>query len=151
MNLDIVKDGINKDSDVRVLIREQFQHNRHHLSLVQHDLPRWSKEQELKESVQNLLNHFVVFLLRAQQFLQQFYQVRARNYLSNIVVPADGSDEHDALKKDVVLSILVHKVVVDESDEVEFLYLVHPQVRWDVNHGSKQLKQQVSVLVRHLS
>jgi len=63
MNLDVVKNGIYKNTNVRILIRKKFENDRDHLSLVEDDVSGWSKEEELEESVQNLLDHLVVFLL----------------------------------------------------------------------------------------
>ena len=69
VDLDVVENGVDEHANVRVLIREQLEHDRDHLRLVQHHIARWCEEQELEEGVENLLNHFIVLLLGAQQIL----------------------------------------------------------------------------------
>lgn len=71
VDLDVVEDGIDKYSNVRVLIREEFEHDGDHLSLVQNHFSRGSKEEELEEGVEDLLDHLVVFLLGTKHVLEQ--------------------------------------------------------------------------------
>jgi hypothetical protein len=75
VHLDVVQDRIHESFDVGVLVTQQLQHNRDHLSLVQDDVSRWFEEQEFKESVQDLLHHLIVFLLSSQQVLQHFNEI----------------------------------------------------------------------------
>jgi hypothetical protein len=70
VDLHVVEDGVDEDADVGVLVREELEHDRDHLRLVQHDLSRRLEEQELEEGVQDLLHHLVVLLLGAQEILE---------------------------------------------------------------------------------
>lgn len=63
MQLHVVQDCIDETFDVWVLVAQQFQHNLHHLSLMQNNLPGSLEEKELEKGVQYLLYHFVIFLL----------------------------------------------------------------------------------------
>ncbi len=69
VNLHVVEDGVDEDADVSLLVREELKDDGDHLRLVQHHVSCWPEEQELKEGVQNLLHHFIIFLLRAKQIL----------------------------------------------------------------------------------
>jgi hypothetical protein len=75
MDLNEVKDCIDQHSDVRVLITQQLQYNGDHLGLMQDYLASRLEEEELKERVEYLLHHLIVFLLRSQQVLEHFNQI----------------------------------------------------------------------------
>lgn len=53
---------------------------------MQHDISRRTEEQKLEESVQNLLNHFVVLLFGTQEVLKQFDKVGRGDCLSDVVI-----------------------------------------------------------------
>ena len=111
----------------------------------------WSEEEELEESVQNLLDHLVIFLFRSKQVLQQLYQIRRSNCLGDLIVSADCSDQHHTLQDDIVFSRTVEQVVVKELYQVPLFDLLCPLVCWDVDHSSKKFEEKVSVLVGSLS
>lgn len=94
VQLNVVENGINQPLDIRILVTQQFQHNRHHLRLMQHNLPRTLEKQELKKSVQNLLHHFIVLLFGAKEVLEHFYQVGLRHHLGDLFVSDYGGDQH---------------------------------------------------------
>ena len=82
MNLNIVEDGVDQALDVRILVTKQLEHDRHHLGLMENNIARCLEEEELEECVEDLLNHFIVFLLCSKQILQHLDQVRLSNCLS---------------------------------------------------------------------
>ena len=51
MDLHVVEDGVDEYANVRVLVREQLEHDGHHLRLVQHHVAGRPKEEELEEGV----------------------------------------------------------------------------------------------------
>ena len=114
---------------------------------MEDNVSRWSKEEELEECVQNLLDHLVIFLLRAKQVLQQLDQIRRSNRLCDLVVSADCSDQHHALQDDIILSCTVEEMVVEELYQVPLFDFLCPLVCWDVDHCSKKFKEKVSVFV----
>lgn len=63
---------------------------------MQHYLARGPEEKELEEGVEDLLNHFVIFLLRSKQVLQQLNQVTVCDQLGALVVAANGAHQHHA-------------------------------------------------------
>ena len=97
MNLNVVQDGIDQSADVRILIREKLQHNRHHLGLMKDDFSCRLKEEELEERVEDLLHHLIILLLGSQKVLKHFDQVRRSDMLSDLIVTADRSDQHYTL------------------------------------------------------
>ena len=141
VDLHVVQDGVDEDSNVRVLIREQLKHDGDHLRLVQHHIPGWAEEEELEEGVEYLLHHLVVLLLGAEQVLEQLYQVGLRNRQRALVISADSAHKHDALKQDVVLGVGVDEVIVEEFNHAEVLELLGPQVSWHVHHRAHELQQ----------
>jgi hypothetical protein len=76
--LHVVENRVHENTDVRVFVTQQLKHNAHHLGLVKHDFPSGSKEQELEECVQDLLDHFIVLLFSAQHVLKELNQVAMR-------------------------------------------------------------------------
>ena len=79
VDLHVVQDCVHKHPDIWVLVRKQLQYDRHHLRLVQNHVASRSEEQELEEGVKDLLDHFVVLLLRAKQVLQELDEVGLRD------------------------------------------------------------------------
>ena len=69
VDLHVVEDGVDENSNVRVLVREKFQNNADHLRLVEHHITSRPEEQELKEGVEDLLHHLVILLLGPEQLL----------------------------------------------------------------------------------
>ena len=65
MELNVIKNSVDKSFDIRILITQQLEHYLHHLRLMQHYFASSFEEQELEEGVENLLNHFIVLLLGA--------------------------------------------------------------------------------------
>lgn len=111
VDLNVVEDGVDEDSNVRVLIREEFKHNRDHHGRVQHDFSSWAEEKEFKEGVQDLLHHLVVLLLSTKEVLEELDQVTVSDELSTSVVSSDSAHEHDTLQHNIVLSVSVLKVI----------------------------------------
>jgi hypothetical protein len=106
---------------------------------MQHNLTCGTKEQELEEGVQDLLHHFVVFLLSAQQVLKKLDQVRRSNCLRDVVITADGADQHDTLQQDVIFCVSVHQVVMKKLNQVPLFNLLRPEIGRNVDHCSEQL------------
>lgn len=126
MNLHVVQNGVDQRPNVRVFIRKQLKNNRHHLGLMKDDFASGAKKQELKEGVQDLLDHFIIFLLGAEQVLQELNQVRRCNRLCDLIIAANRADQHDALEQDVILCVAVHQVVVQELNQVPLLNFFGP-------------------------
>ena len=63
VNLDVVKNRIDENTDVWVLVREEFKHDGNHLGLMEDNVPGRREEEELEEGIQDLLDHLVIFLL----------------------------------------------------------------------------------------
>jgi NhaP-type Na+/H+ or K+/H+ antiporter len=76
--------------------------------LVQNNFSCRSKKQEFKESVQNLLNHFIIFLLGTEHILQKFNQMGTSNTFSSKVIAAKGATEHNAFKNNIIFSETIH-------------------------------------------
>ena len=66
VDLYIVQNGVHKGPDVGVFVAEQLKDYGNHLGLVQHDVSGGTKEQELEESIKDLLNHFIILLFGTQ-------------------------------------------------------------------------------------
>ena len=62
VDLDVVQNGIDEDTDVWVLVREELKDNGNHLGLMQDNVSGWCEEEELEEGIQDLLDHLIVFL-----------------------------------------------------------------------------------------
>lgn len=107
---------------------------------MQNNITSRFEEQELEEGVQDLLDHFIVFLLGAEEVLQHLDQVRWSNHLGDNFSSANCSDEHHALKHDVILGKAIDQIVVKELYEVGLLNYLGPGISCDVDHGSKELK-----------
>ena len=76
VELNVIKDSIDEALNVWVLVTEQFKDDRDHLGLVKNDVSCWCKEEELEESVEDLLDHFVIFLFGSEKILQHFDEER---------------------------------------------------------------------------
>ena len=75
VELDVVEDGVDEALNVWVLVTEELKDDCDHLGLVEHDVSCWREEQELEEGVENLLHHFIVFLLGSEEVLQHLDKV----------------------------------------------------------------------------
>lgn len=117
---------------------------------MKYDLASRLKEQKLEECVQNLLHHFIIFLLRTQEILQHLDQVRRSDMLPNFIITADSSYKHYTLQHDIILGISVDEVVVKELNEVRSVHNFIPLVSVHVNHCAEQLNLQVSVFTTML-
>ena len=62
VDLDVVKNRIDEDTDVRVLVGEELKDNGNHLGLMKNNVSGWREEEELEEGIQDLLDHLVIFL-----------------------------------------------------------------------------------------
>lgn len=69
VELNVIEDSIDETLNIWVLVTEQLKNDCDHLGLVKHDVSCWSKEEELEERVQNLLDHFVIFLFGSEEVL----------------------------------------------------------------------------------
>lgn len=72
VELNIIKDSIDESLNIWILVTEQLKYNCDHLGLVENDVSRWCEEEELEESVQDLLDHFVILLFGSEEILQHF-------------------------------------------------------------------------------
>jgi len=128
VHLHVVKNRIHQHADVRVLVREQFKNDRHDLSLVKHNFTGGPEEQELKERVQNLLNHFVVLLLGTKHILQKFDEVAIGNNIGSSFIAAHSSAEHDTFEDDIVFCIPGHELTLQEVNNALLLHDSFPRV-----------------------
>lgn len=151
VDLHVVEDCVHQNSDIWILIGKKFKYDGHHLGLVEYDFPRWSEEEELEESVQDLLDHFIVFLFGSKQVLQQFDKIRGCDDLSNLIISTDRANKHHAFQNDIIFCISVHQVIVEELNHIPLFNLFLPFVSWHVNHCSKKFEKKVSVVIRLLS
>lgn len=76
VELDVIEDGIDKTLNIWVLVTEQLKNNSDHLGLVENDVSCWREEEELEESVQNLLDHFVILLFGSEKVLKHLDEER---------------------------------------------------------------------------
>lgn len=113
---------------------------------MQHYVTGRLEEQELEESVEDLLYHLIIFLFGPEQVLQHLNQIGFRNDPGNRFGSSDSGDKHHALENDVVLSEAVDEVVVDELEEVCPLYRFLPCVVLDVHHGAEEFEHEVGVV-----
>jgi len=147
VHLHVVEDRVHQHSDVGVLVTQQLKHNRHNLRLIQNNLPRGPKEQELEEGVEDLLDHLVVFLLRAEHVLQQLDQVRVGDHVSCDVVSAHCAAQHHALEHHVVLRIPRHQLRLQKVNDALLLHGEFPLVGGDVDHGAEQFNEHIGVFL----
>lgn len=69
VELNVIEDSIDETLNIWVFVTEQLKNDSDHLGLVKHDVPCWCEEEELEERVQNLLDHFVIFLFGSEEVL----------------------------------------------------------------------------------
>ena len=151
VDLHVVQDRIDQCPDVRVLVTQKLKNNRNHLGLMQHDFPGRAEKQKFEEGVQYLLHHLIVFLLSTEQVLQELNQVGGCNSLGSFVIAANRPDEHHTFEENVVFSIAVHQMVVEELYQIPLFNFQRPEISWDVDHRAKQLEEKVGVFVCMMS
>jgi hypothetical protein len=83
---------------------------------MQDYLSRRLEEQEFEECVEDLLNHFIVFLLGSQQVLKHLDEVGGCDVLANLVISANSGNQHHTLEDYVVFGVSIHEVVMKELD-----------------------------------
>ena len=71
--------------------------------------------------------------IAGKPMIQHVYEQALKSDADHVVIATDGADEHDTLEHDVVFSITVHEVVVEELDHVPLVDLLQPDVGRDVN------------------
>jgi hypothetical protein len=113
---------------------------------VEHHVSCWFEEQELEEGVKDLLDHLVVLLLGSKKVLNHLNQIRISNEIGNLLGTTDGGNEHNTLEHNIVFGEAVNQIVVDEFQEVSFFDNDFPVVGWDVDHGTQELKHEVSIV-----
>ena len=107
---------------------------------MQNNLSCWFEEQKFEKSIQNLLDHLIIFLFGSQKILEHLDEIRVANLNSDSLSSADCGNEHDTLENDIIFSETINQVVVDEVQEVGSLDGLLPLVSRDVDHGTEELK-----------
>jgi len=106
--------------------------------LVQNNFAGRPKEKEFEKSIQNLLHHLIVLLLRTEHILQQPDQVALSNDTSCVIIPAHGAAEHDTLQDHVIFRIAIHQLRLQEFDEALLCHGFKPLIRRYVDHSAQQ-------------
>lgn len=122
-----------------------------HLGLVQDELAGRFEEEELKESVQNLLHHLVVLLFSAKQVLKDLDQATLGDEIGYFIRAADRAHKHDELKQDIVLGVAIDEVDMQEFKEISPLEKFLPLVTLNPDQRAKELNHQVSVFTALLN
>jgi hypothetical protein len=81
---------------------------------VQDDLACRLEEKEFEECVENLLHHLIIFLFGAEKVLEHLYEERAGDLLSDVIISTNSGDENHTLEDDVIFSVAIDEVVVQE-------------------------------------
>lgn len=117
------------------------------MGVTQYLLPRWPKEQELEESIQNLLNHLVILLFGTEHILQELDQVGFSDHLSSDIISAHCTAQHHAFENHIIFSVAGHQLRLQKVDNTLVFHSEFPLVGWDVDHSSKQFNKHISVLL----
>ena len=65
--------------------------------------------------------------------------------LGNLIVTTNGSHKHNAFKYNIILSIAIDKVVVQELNQVGAMHDLIPLISMHIHHGAKKFDLKIGV------
>jgi sulfite reductase beta subunit-like hemoprotein len=85
-------------------------------------------------------------LFCTQHILKKLNEVAASQNFSSFIITTQSSTEHDTLKHNVIFGETIHELILQELNNLCVLHELTPSICGSVNHCSKQLEHQISVL-----
>lgn len=95
VELNKVQDGVDQFPDVGVLITQELKYDIDDLGLVEDNVTCGLEHEEFEVGVEDLLNHFIIFLLGPEEIMEHTNEVGTGDQLCTFLIPAESTYKHD--------------------------------------------------------